>query len=245
MPGHRAEYLARAIHAMHMLFCCVLVTALYLIENHLPVIPYFSKASPLVRYALYWLFFYGLGLPVIFVTRGFLREHSNAVTDQLTGVYSRQFVLQEMHKEIERAKRRGRDISIMILDVDRFKAFNDRCGHPGGDKVLRQVAHVLRSSVRETDCVGRYGGDEFLVILPDENSEGAWVVANRIQKKVRNNVHCPCPDQPALDVSIGIACLQKGMPSSVTALIQRADVAMYQTKREKQQGGEIYLPCLI
>src|SRR3989344_865754 len=126
----------------------------------------------------------GLGRDKLHEQTVVLRNQSR--TDDLTGHYNHRHLMIEMEKEIERAHRYKHTLSGMMLDVDDFKKINDKHGHLAGDEVLRQIADVVDQSVRKIDILGRYGGDEFFVILPESDKQAAYVVAERIQKNVRD-----------------------------------------------------------
>jgi two-component system, cell cycle response regulator len=111
-----------------------------------------------------------------------------ATKDPITGVYLRGYALQQLRQHLKRSHRGNQPISVLMIDLDRFERVNDRHGHIVGDDLLRAVGELLRDTVRETDCVARYGGDEFLIVLPDTPAEGARMVAQRIlgrAKKLR------------------------------------------------------------
>ena len=108
----------------------------------------------------------------------------NLLRDELTGVYSRASLYERLREEIERASRYNNRFSVLMLDVDHFKQVNDTYGHNTGDKVLRMIAKTIRYAVRGTDTVGRWGGEEFLVLLPETNLTGAAHIAERIRQQV-------------------------------------------------------------
>jgi diguanylate cyclase (GGDEF)-like protein/PAS domain S-box-containing protein len=147
------------------------------------------------------------------------RVEAMARTDALTGVANRRAWDEELRREIERARRNGSRFSIAMLDIDRFKHFNDQHGHPAGDELLKQAAHAWRMSTRVTDCVARYGGDEFALLLPSCPPVDGSVVIERIRAAT--------PMEQT--VSAGIA--EWDGEESAEALIQRADAALYQAKR--------------
>jgi len=107
-----------------------------------------------------------------------------AITDELTGLYNYRYLQQRLDEEIERARRYHKDLSLLMLDIDDFKGFNDSHGHIAGDGALADFAAVLLAEVREVDVVARYGGEEFSVILPETDAAGAFVVAEKIREAV-------------------------------------------------------------
>lgn len=154
-----------------------------------------------------------------------LRQAS--LTDGLTGAYNRRCLLQKLGAEIERAKRYGNDLSVILLDLDSFKAINDTFGHRVGDEVLVEVAATLRRCTRDVDVSGRYGGEEFLVILPHTAVAPALEVAERIRAAVKTLAWT----QPSLRVTVsGGVCQYAGM--DVDGLIEIADQRLYQAKEQ-------------
>jgi diguanylate cyclase (GGDEF)-like protein len=156
-----------------------------------------------------------------------------ATTDGLTTLMNRRAFDDCLEKEIARTRRSGLPISLIMIDIDRFKAFNDRYGHPAGDECLRRVADVLRRNVkRPADSVARYGGEEFGVILPDTDEDGAYFLAEELRKSVRGlHLEHDKSEKNIVTISLGVATY----PSSETKrssleLISRADEALYTAK---------------
>ena len=156
-----------------------------------------------------------------------------AVTDQLTGLYNRRYLASHLSAMFDRAFWTGRPLSIMIMDLDHFKSVNDTHGHDAGDKVLQDFADKIRSSVRGIDLACRYGGEEFLIAMPDTDKRFAGLVAERLRQEVENHevVLNGGRDSLKVTVSIGIASSEDG-PKDDTAqkLIKRADEALYEAK---------------
>jgi diguanylate cyclase (GGDEF)-like protein/PAS domain S-box-containing protein len=153
-----------------------------------------------------------------------------ALHDQLTGLANRAFIRESIALALASAASRSHPISVMFIDLDGFKAVNDHCGHHVGDAILREVAKRLGSSVRSADFVGRYGGDEFVVICNDTGSQDSGAIASRIHAEVRR----PYSDAEGFPISasIGIAVQDAGAePVSVDDFITAADAAMYESKR--------------
>jgi diguanylate cyclase (GGDEF)-like protein len=149
-------------------------------------------------------------------------------TDELTGLHNRRFFERELKRETERARRFGRSLALVLLDVDHFKAYNDTFGHRAGDDALRHVAGRLAEAVpRRLDAVARYGGEEFVVLLAETDAEGARLVAERIRESLEGSDEFRC----RLTVSAGIAATQ-GDDCEAESLIERADEALYQAKRD-------------
>lgn len=146
-------------------------------------------------------------------------------TDPLTGAYNRRYLDGRLSEEIKRALRHRHELSVILLDVDHFKAINDNHGHPVGDAVLRELCERLRPALRETDLLVRYGGEEFLLVLPETGLEGAQRVAEKLLGLVRESEF---PGGLLVTASIGVACLRTSEAGE--ALIGRADEALYRAK---------------
>ncbi len=156
--------------------------------------------------------------------------HDAATTDKLTGIANRPAVLAALFTEVERSARYGRPLSVAFLDVDLFKTVNDTYGHAAGDEVLRGIASVLQASLRATDFVGRYGGEEFMLILPETAVDAAAVLAEKLRTRVLHERWTVAPDTSiSVTVSIGVAG-GAGPALSVDALVRDVDAAMYSAK---------------
>ncbi|MGE0408212.1 MAG: PleD family two-component system response regulator [Amphiplicatus sp.] len=156
-----------------------------------------------------------------------------AVTDQLTGLYNRRYLASHMSAMFDRAFWTGRPLSVMILDIDHFKAVNDTHGHDIGDRVIQEFAERIRASVRGIDLACRYGGEEFLVAMPDTEKEFARVVAERLRQEVEAGcvVLNGGRDELKFTISIGIASTEDGLKDDTAQkLIKRADEALYAAK---------------
>ena len=148
-----------------------------------------------------------------------------ATTDGLTGLCNHRAFQQKLTEEFNRRARYRTPLSLMLIDVDKFKPFNDKYGHPAGDEVLKQVAYLLQSAARTTDCVARYGGEEFVIILPETDENGALEAAERIRFAIEQ-----APWQKrSITISAGLASLR---PDTATPamLIEEADKALYVSK---------------
>lgn len=151
-----------------------------------------------------------------------------STTDGLTGLFNRRFLDETLQKELARAKRYGRSVSILMLDVDHFKKFNDQHGHDMGDRVLKAVAAAMQSTLRQQDFACRYGGEEFLGILPDTQSTGAGEAAER----VRLAIAALSIDGLSVTASLGCASFPELAVESAEALVEQADGALYEAKRQ-------------
>jgi diguanylate cyclase (GGDEF)-like protein len=169
-----------------------------------------------------------------------LQEASNR--DALTGLYNRRYLVQSLETECARMRRYGGCLSFVLFDLDHFKAVNDTYGHLAGDEVLRVTAAQIAPRLRAVDVVGRYGGEEFGVVLPATNLVGAEVVAERIREKLASS---PVPIEGGktigFTVSIGVA---EWYPEVADAheMFRRADVALYQSKKWGRNRVTLYNP---
>jgi two-component system cell cycle response regulator len=156
-----------------------------------------------------------------------------AVTDGLTGLHNRRYLDSHLQTLFDRAVARRRPLSVMITDLDRFKSINDTHGHDGGDDVLREFARRLRKNVRGIDLACRYGGEEFVVVMPETDLTVATMVAERLRRRIATEAFKIEQGQKTVDVtiSIGIAALNDAKDNAATVL-KRADQALYRAKRE-------------
>ncbi|MER8647033.1 PleD family two-component system response regulator [Mesorhizobium sp. M0586] len=154
-----------------------------------------------------------------------------AVTDALTGLHNRRYLDSHLQTLFDRAVARRRPLSVMITDLDRFKTVNDSHGHDGGDDVLREFARRLRKNVRGIDLACRFGGEEFVVVMPDTDGAVAEKVAERIRAEIAQLPFAIGPEGKAIEVtvSVGVSSVLKGA-DTVAALMKRADVALYEAK---------------
>jgi diguanylate cyclase (GGDEF)-like protein len=161
-----------------------------------------------------------------------------SVTDGLTGLPNRRFFDARLRDELSRSERYSDPVSMLIVDLDHFKALNDRFGHPFGDRVLRQAAQHMKSSLRDPDVCARWGGDEFAVILPKTDLGRARRVGERILQAIRAQTFEPSTSEGSardrevrLTVSIGIAQFPSDGAATPDALVAQADEALYRAKR--------------
>lgn len=156
-----------------------------------------------------------------------------AIRDPLTGLYNRRYLNEVLQGEVRRAQRYGHPFTMMILDLDEFKQVNDRYGHLKGDEVLQAVAELLQKTVRASDLVFRYGGDEFLLIFPETDGETKRV-AGRLHRSLARLSKAQGLEGVNLDVSIGVAHWTPDSPLPMEELLRRADSVLYRTKRLKK-----------
>lgn len=159
------------------------------------------------------------------------RIHQLSRTDALTGLHNRRSILDLLDQEIARAQRQRQALSVVILDLDHFKKVNDTWGHPTGDRVLQTAATVLSGSVRNGDHVGRYGGEEFMLILPGANEGEARVVLERCRLAlVAADIVSDSQERFTISASFGLVCQGQSQQAQPQHLIQCADKALYQAK---------------
>jgi diguanylate cyclase (GGDEF)-like protein len=145
--------------------------------------------------------------------------------DYLTGVYNRRTVNDVLSKEISRCKRHGHPLSVILLDIDYFKETNDQFGHSAGDKLLVAVANILRNSTRTSDVIGRWGGEEFIVVCPQTEEEGALLMAEKLRRIVQDHKFAGAGYKT---VSMGVAEYQP--EDDADSIVNRADKALYEAK---------------
>jgi two-component system cell cycle response regulator len=152
-----------------------------------------------------------------------------SVTDSLTGLFNRKHLWETLARELEGYKRHLRPLSVLMIDIDHFKRYNDTNGHLAGDEVLRKMAATFRSSLRVSDYAARYGGEEFLMVLPDTDSAMAKKAAERLRELVAAETFGGA-DPARVTVSIGVASTS-GHDEEPESLIRNADTALYRAKK--------------
>ncbi|MBY0399941.1 GGDEF domain-containing protein, partial [Myxococcota bacterium] len=160
-----------------------------------------------------------------------------ALLDPLTKVHNRKAFDDGLLRAVAHAAESGRPLCLMLIDIDHFKRFNDTRGHLAGDEVIRGVADALREAVRAVDCVFRYGGEEFLILLPETVAMGARLVAERVRAAVARRAlpHPSSPTAPHVTVSLGyteVATGEQARQFSWEDVVQRADEALYTAKQQ-------------
>lgn len=160
------------------------------------------------------------------------RLYTQAVTDDLTKLFNRKYVDSRIEEEMLRSKRYGRHCCILIMDIDFFKKVNDTYGHRGGDMVLEAVANVLRREARGTDIVSRYGGEEFLMLLPETDLEGAITFAERLRDSIGSLEVEKDDEVIRVTISIGVSTYTNSFGVNVRSFVEEADKALYQAKKD-------------
>jgi diguanylate cyclase (GGDEF)-like protein/PAS domain S-box-containing protein len=163
-----------------------------------------------------------------------------AITDELTGLRNRRYIVERLEEEFQRAKRTGRPLSLIMLDIDHFKKINDAHGHLFGDVVLRVVSTRMKETLRKHDLIGRVGGEEFLIICPESSLEDTVVVAERIRRIIHGETISDGVREAAVALSAGVTMLMASDRSSDT-LFSRADTALYKAK-ERGRNRVVVLP---
>ncbi len=166
------------------------------------------------------------------------RLRLQSIREPLTGLYNRRYLEESLARELGRCERRKLPLSLLMLDLDHFKAFNDLHGHPGGDALLAGFGQLLQQHARTEDIPCRYGGEEFTLILPEADTAAALTCAERIVAAVRHmRVQHQGRELPAVTVSVGLATWQSGEDGA--ALMRRADAALYRAKRSGRDRVEV------
>jgi diguanylate cyclase (GGDEF)-like protein len=151
-----------------------------------------------------------------------------SLTDPLTGLPNRRSFEMTLNNEIKRSDRYRRSFAVIMVDYDNFKIYNDKFGHPAGDEILMRFSFLMKESIRDVDFLGRYGGDEFVIILPETETIFAGEVADRMRKRIAAQ-----PLDPRITISVGIAMFPNDTRDR-DELIRLADQACYESK---QLGG--------
>ena len=155
-----------------------------------------------------------------------LKEFS--FTDEVTGLYNRRFFTTRLEDEVSRYSRFNQPLSVVMLDIDGFKAVNDELGHAAGDETLRIVGHILQTQSRNIDVISRYGGDEFAVLLVETGKDGALLYAERVRRQIEAAAF---GHGRAITVSLGVACLPEDVGPVAEDVVTAADWALYEAKR--------------
>ena len=168
---------------------------------------------------------------ILALDQAMVRLEELAMTDALTGVRNRRCFMEAAALEFERATRHARPMAVVLIDVDHFKGINDRHGHQCGDQALIEIAQACQSTLRKTDLLARFGGEEFIVLLPETGQREAVRLAERMRNAVSADLRLPGQPQPGVvTISLGAVALSRSTPT-LDALIQAADQALYDAKR--------------
>lgn len=171
------------------------------------------------------------------IHRSFEKVENQLYFDELTSVYNRTAGINRLMEEMARIKRNNQHLSIAMLDIDNFKSINDTYGHLAGDKVLNHIAIQIKNSLRTSDIVSRYGGEEFLIILPETDEIKAFMALERVRENIAKKPVKIGSEKLYITVSIGITEVDANM--SLTDAIQRADMALLKAKRSGKNKIEL------
>jgi diguanylate cyclase (GGDEF)-like protein len=165
------------------------------------------------------------------------------IIDALTGAHNKRYFLEFLERELARARRYGRPLSLVLFDIDHFKAVNDGMGHLAGDHTLRELAACVRATVRAEELFARYGGEEFALVLPEADGREAAAVAERIRAQVESHPFCYSGERYSVTVSLGVTHTQGGEGAAgPEQLIGQADAALYQAKAEGRNCVRVWKP---
>lgn len=182
--------------------------------------------------------------PVSVIGRAYnqMRERLQAIvlTDPLSGCFNRRGLNQLAEREVARAIRQKKELAVLAIDLDHFKRVNDEFGHLTGDEVIREVGDLLRRTAREADVVARFGGEEFTILAPETNEEGALILADRVMEAFRSNKFRSLPPDSRITTSIGIAAEFARDDEVAKTLLARADEALYVAKRNGRDRSVVW-----
>ncbi|MGR8935931.1 MAG: GGDEF domain-containing protein [Gammaproteobacteria bacterium] len=167
-------------------------------------------------------------------------HYRSSITDQLTQLYNRGHLMNILDKEFAISSRYRTPLSCILGDIDDFKSINDNFGHLSGDAVLKKVAETLKTNIRETDVVGRYGGEEFLIILPNIRSAEALLVAEKVRSKIAQTKVENHTDNLFVTISFGLADTLTYSPKTVDELLHNVDKALYSAKEHGKNRCVIF-----
>jgi diguanylate cyclase (GGDEF)-like protein len=182
--------------------------------------------------------------PVTVIGRAYnkMRSHLETIvlTDPLSGCFNRRGLNQLAEREVSRAVRAKKNIAVLAIDVDHFKNINDEYGHLTGDEVIREVGALLRETARDVDVVARIGGEEFTILAPDSNDEGALILAERVMQAFRQHQFRSLPPERRITTSVGVAAAPARDDEVAKTLLARADEALYVAKRNGRDRAVVW-----
>ena len=184
-------------------------------------------------FLLIWLIYFFMAQLIKKLAEARNRIENIAITDDLTGIFNRRHILSRFAEEFEKVKRLKTNLSCILADIDQFKSVNDTHGHLAGDEVLKEISHRIRNTIRAYDILGRYGGEEFLILLPDTGLEDAKNLADRIRVHVKDNPII----SSKITISLGVTAMQ-AQDQTVDDIIKRADERLYRAKKSGRDRVE-------
>lgn len=170
--------------------------------------------------------------------------YHTSVTDHLTSVFNRMYLMDVLQREFANSQRNNTPLSCAIMDIDKFKNFNDQYGHQTGDFVLRETARTIGSSLRKQDVFGRYGGEEFFLILTGADIDSAKLTSEKLRGIVEATTYSSQGMNLRVTLSFGVSDMVAGKPTSIDEMIRNADQALYEAKRKGRNRVECYSPEL-
>lgn len=168
-----------------------------------------------------------------------------ATTDQLTDIYNRAYLMDVLQTEHQRSQRFSEVFSCVMFDIDDFKKVNDSYGHQMGDEVIKNIASIARKNIRSTDIVGRYGGEEYLIIMPNTNAQGATVIAEKIREMVAKTDFRNRKKRINCTISLGISDTTISSIKTHDDMLFNTDTALYQAKKTGKNKTMIFTPDLM
>ncbi|MBM3243495.1 MAG: GGDEF domain-containing protein, partial [Candidatus Omnitrophica bacterium] len=153
-----------------------------------------------------------------------------AIMDGLTRVFCRRHFLERLNEEVKRSKKFKHSFSFLMVDIDKFKSFNDKYGHLVGDAILREVSKTIKETIRQIDFVGRYGGEELSIVLPETDKEQALLAAERLRYEIEKRKIKVYDEELKVTISVGISSFPADAGDSA-AIVEAADCALYSAKR--------------
>jgi two-component system, cell cycle response regulator len=185
----------------------------------------------------YIIIFLGLISSVFYFTH--IRQRKGGMFDPLTGAFSKRYIMDRLKEEVKIAKGTGGHCSLMVMDMDKFKTINDTYGHSAGDMILKEFVIAIRKAIRATDLLGRFGGDEFVIVLPTAENTKALQVAEEIADSVRNHDIKIEKKKVTVTCSIGVAAFPEDS-GTADDLFNKADKALYTVKQRGRDGAALF-----
>jgi len=218
-------------------------SSLLLMQDYLP-----DMMNSVFFYSSIMGTFFGLFVVLFYFSKELWRARSDlqilASQDPLTGISNRREFMAHAEEQVMLSRRDKGALSVLMIDIDRFKAVNDLYGHMVGDQAIKEVAAIIKRTIRESDLCARFGGEEFAVLLPATNESSALLVAEKIRTAVESNLFdIGRPNKIQLTVSIGIATLSQKL-NTLDGILSKADIALYWSKENGRNRNSVYFEAL-